>query len=208
MKRLAFECSGVDRPGFGRYRCRRPTFPMDRALPTPSISRSTPIAGPAPISVAISAMPGARSTTIRPSRRASRAASRPATIGSPVRGCSASKATSKLTGAEDTFAPWKFSNPWFGTRARPRRLCLQQHPVLWYRRPGVRRIARRDIRPVGIPYHRGLDRGVGAEFGLAQNWSAKIEYLYVDLADSHFTITGMSNGYRFGLVRAGVNYHF
>ncbi len=26
-----------------------------------------------------------------------------------------------LSGAEDTFAPWQFSNPWFGTRARPRR---------------------------------------------------------------------------------------
>jgi outer membrane immunogenic protein len=50
--------------------------------------------------------------------------------------------------------------------------------------------------------------GAGAEFGLAQNWSAKIEYLYVDLANEHFTITGVSNGYRFGLVRAGVNYRF
>jgi outer membrane immunogenic protein len=54
----------------------------------------------------------------------------------------------------------------------------------------------------------GWTVGVGAEFGLAQNWSAKIEYLYVDLANSNFTITGASNGYRFGLVRAGVNYHF
>ena len=54
----------------------------------------------------------------------------------------------------------------------------------------------------------GWTAGVGAEVGLAPNWSAKIEYLYVDLADSHFTITGVSNGYRFGLVRAGVNYHF
>src|SRR5664280_2228786 len=49
----------------------------------------------------------------------------------------------------------------------------------------------------------GWTAGVGTEFGLAQNWSAKIEYLYVDLADSHFTVTGVSNGYRFGLVRAG-----
>ena len=50
--------------------------------------------------------------------------------------------------------------------------------------------------------------GVGAEFGFAPNWSAKIEYLYVDLSDARFSITGMSNGYQFGLVRAGVNYHF
>jgi len=40
------------------------------------------------------------------------------------------------------------------------------------------------------------------------NWTAKTEYLYVDLSSSQFVITGMSNGYRFGTVRAGVNYHF
>jgi outer membrane immunogenic protein len=50
--------------------------------------------------------------------------------------------------------------------------------------------------------------GLGAEVGLAQNWSAKVEYLYVDLNDSNFTITGAQNGYHFGLLRAGVNYHF
>ena len=50
--------------------------------------------------------------------------------------------------------------------------------------------------------------GAGAEMGFAPNWSAKIEYLYVDLANSNFVITGASNGYRFGLIRAGVNYHF
>ena len=54
----------------------------------------------------------------------------------------------------------------------------------------------------------GWTAGVGVEVGLTQNWSAKIEYLYVDLADSNFAITGLPNGYRFGTVRAGVNYHF
>ncbi len=39
----------------------------------------------------------------------------------------------QATAAEDTFAPWKFSNPWFGT----------------VRGRGI----------VGIPHHRGLDRG-------------------------------------------------
>jgi outer membrane immunogenic protein len=50
--------------------------------------------------------------------------------------------------------------------------------------------------------------GLGAEVGLARNWSAKVEYLYVDLNDSNFVITGNQNGYHFGLLRAGVNYHF
>jgi outer membrane immunogenic protein len=54
----------------------------------------------------------------------------------------------------------------------------------------------------------GWTAGVGAEMGFAPNWSAKVEYLYVDLANSNFVITGASNGYRFGLIRAGVNYHF
>jgi opacity protein-like surface antigen len=58
------------------------------------------------------------------------------------------------------------------------------------------------------PTSAGWTAGVGAEFGFAPSWSAKVEYLYVDLANSNFTITGLSNGYRFGLVRAGVNYHF
>ena len=59
----------------------------------------------------------------------------------------------------------------------------------------------------------GWTVGVGTEFALApmgfgSNWTAKIEYLYVDLASNPFSITGMSNGYRFGEIRAGVNYHF
>jgi outer membrane immunogenic protein len=54
----------------------------------------------------------------------------------------------------------------------------------------------------------GWTTGVGAEFGFAPSWSAKIEYLYIDLANSSFTITGAPNGYRFGVVRAGVNYRF
>jgi outer membrane immunogenic protein len=45
-------------------------------------------------------------------------------------------------------------------------------------------------------------------FGLARNWTAKVEYLYVDLTENSFSVTGASNGYRFGVIRAGVNYHF
>jgi outer membrane immunogenic protein len=54
----------------------------------------------------------------------------------------------------------------------------------------------------------GWTAGVGAEFGFAPGWSAKVEYLYVDLANTNFTITGVPNGYRFGTLRAGINYHF
>ena len=62
----------------------------------------------------------------------------------------------EATGATDTFAPWKFSNPWFGTLRGRAGYALSN--ILFY--------------------------GTG---GLA---------------------SGASNGYRFGLVRAGINYHF
>ena len=54
----------------------------------------------------------------------------------------------------------------------------------------------------------GWTAGVGAEVGFAPNWSAKLEYLYIDLSTSQFAITGVSNGYSASVVRAGVNYHF
>ena len=54
----------------------------------------------------------------------------------------------------------------------------------------------------------GWTLGAGAEFGLAARWSAKIEYLFVDLSESSFAITSASNGFHSSVVRAGVNYHF
>lgn len=114
----------------------------------------------------------------------------------------------EATGADDTFAPWKFSNPWFGTVRG--RAGYAFNNILFY---GTAGLAFGELRgeTFGLAEshtNAGWTAGVGAEFGLTQNWSAKVEYLYVDLANSPFTITGVSNGYRFGTVRAGVNYHF
>ena len=115
----------------------------------------------------------------------------------------------QATGASDTFAPWKFSNPWFGTVRG--RAGYAFNNVLFY---GTAGLAFGELKgeTFGLSEthtNAGWTAGVGAEFGLAPNWSAKIEYLYVDLADSNFVVTGgASNGYRFGTVRAGVNYHF
>jgi outer membrane immunogenic protein len=114
----------------------------------------------------------------------------------------------QLNGADDTFAPWKFSNPWFGTVRG--RVGYAVNNILFY---GTGGLAFGELRgeTFGLSESHttaGWTAGVGAEFGLAQNWTAKIEYLYVDLSDSRFSITGVSNGYQFGLVRAGVNYHF
>ena len=115
----------------------------------------------------------------------------------------------QASGAEQTFAPWKFSNPWFGTLRGRAGYALNN--VLFY---GTGGLAFGELRATTFGLSEsntnlGWTLGVGAEMGFAPNWSAKIEYLYVDLADSNFTtITGVSNGSRFGLVRGGVNYHF
>ena len=113
------------------------------------------------------------------------------------------------TTADDRFAPWKFSNPWFGTMRG--RAGYAVNNVLFYATGGL---AFGELRgeTFGITEshtNAGFTVGAGAEMGFAPNWSAKIEYLYVDLANSNFTITGgASNGYNFSLVRAGINYHF
>ena len=114
----------------------------------------------------------------------------------------------QATGAEETFAPWKFSNPWFGT-VRGRAGYALNNVLLF----GTGGLAFGELRATTFGLseshtNAGWTLGVGAEIGFAPNWSAKVEYLYVDLANSNFVITGASNGYRFGLIRAGVNYRF
>lgn len=114
----------------------------------------------------------------------------------------------QASAADDTFAPWKFSNPWFGTVRG--RLGYAFNNVLVY---GTGGLAFGELRAetFGLSEshtNAGWTLGVGAEFGIYQNWTAKVEYLYVDLSSSNFSITGAPNSYQFGLVRAGVNYHF
>jgi outer membrane immunogenic protein len=115
----------------------------------------------------------------------------------------------QASGADNTFAPWKFSNPWFGTVRG--RAGYAVNNILFYGTAGLAFGELRGMTFGGMSEshtNAGWTGGVGAEFGVARNWSAKIEYLYVDLSDSQFVVTGAQNGYRFGLVRAGVNYHF
>ncbi len=59
----------------------------------------------------------------------------------------------------------------------------------------------------------GWTVGAGLEWGFTDHWSAKIEYLYVDLGDGNlragstnfnFQPTGLTDN----IVRAGVNYRF
>ncbi|MCJ9701910.1 MULTISPECIES: outer membrane protein [unclassified Bradyrhizobium] len=114
----------------------------------------------------------------------------------------------QAAGADDTFAPWKFSNPWFGTLRG--RAGYAFNNVLFY---GTAGLAFGELRAQTFGWTEshttaGWTIGAGAEVGLAPNWSAKLEYLYIDLSTSQFAITGVSNGYSASVVRAGVNYRF
>ncbi len=112
------------------------------------------------------------------------------------------------TGADDRFASYKFSNPWFGT-ARGR-VGYAFNNVLVYATGGLA-YGSLQAELNGLQQSQtsvGWTLGVGAEVGIYQNWTAKIEYLYVDLANNNYMLTGASNGLDFGTVRVGVNYHF
>lgn len=114
----------------------------------------------------------------------------------------------QLTGADDTFAPYKFSNPWFGTvRARA---GYAMNNILFY---GTLGLAYGEIKGTffGLDEsktHVGWAGGLGMEVGMTPNWSAKVEYLYMDLSDRAYSITGVNNGLGANMLRFGVNYHF
>lgn len=113
----------------------------------------------------------------------------------------------QASGADDTFAAWKFSNPWFGT-ARGR-VGYALNNILLYATGGLA-FGSLKGETLGLSESHtslGWTIGLGAEVALSQNWSAKAEYLYVDLSNSTF-LTGLQHGYEFGMLRVGVNYHF
>jgi outer membrane immunogenic protein len=114
----------------------------------------------------------------------------------------------QLSGSEDTFAPWKFSNPWFGTVRG--RAGVAMNNILFYATGGL---AYGNLRGEisGLSENRtglGWTAGLGIEVGLTPNWSAKVEYLYVDLTDRHYSVTNTDNGLESSLLRFGVNYRF
>src|SRR6266704_5004564 len=114
----------------------------------------------------------------------------------------------QATGADDTFAPWKFSNPWFGT-VRGRAGYALNNVLLF----GTGGIAYGGVHTEGFGLTEdkaltGWTAGGGVEVGLARNWSARIEYLFVSLNDRHFVVTGTTNGLDSSLFRLGVDFRF
>lgn len=114
----------------------------------------------------------------------------------------------QISGADDTFAPYKFSNPWFGTlRARA---GMAMNNILFY---GTVGLAYGGVKGetgglAESKTHVGWALGLGAEVGFTPNWSAKLEYLYTDLSSRAYSITGTDNGLSSSVLRVGVNYHF
>ncbi|MBI5130033.1 MAG: porin family protein [Rhodopseudomonas palustris] len=110
--------------------------------------------------------------------------------------------------ADDTFAPYKFSNPWFGT-ARGR-VGYAMNDVLLYATGGLAfgQLKGQNLLSTESHTSAGWTVGAGAEFAFAPKLSAKVEYLYGSLSTNNFIITGAPNGYNFGVIRAGINYHF
>jgi outer membrane immunogenic protein len=115
----------------------------------------------------------------------------------------------QLSGASDTFAPWKFSNPWFGTLRGRAGWAVSN--ILIYGTAGVA-FGELQAQTIGLLSEShtnvGWAAGAGVEAGIAANWSAKVEYLFIDLASNSYALTGTSNGLSASLFRLGVNYHF
>lgn len=116
----------------------------------------------------------------------------------------------QVSDADDTFASWKFSNPWFGTlRARA---GIAMNNVMFYGTIGLAygtlkmQNALTDVSESHTSA--GWAGGLGMEVGLTGNWTARAEYLYVDLGGSSFVLDGNNHAIQSNILRFGVNYRF
>lgn len=114
----------------------------------------------------------------------------------------------QASAADDTFAPYKFSNPWFGTLRGRAGFAINN--VLLFATAGL---AYGDLKAElgNLEESKtlvGWTGGVGMEVGFTPSWSAKVEYLYMDLGSRTYTITGVDNGLHASFLRLGLNYHF
>jgi outer membrane immunogenic protein len=114
-----------------------------------------------------------------------------------------------LSAATDTFAPWKFSNPWFGTVRARAGIAIDNILIF-----GSAGLAYGELTgstsggPSESHTSLGWTAGLGAEVSFTQHWSAKAEWLYLNLADRQFAVTAANNGLAANLVRLGLNYRF
>jgi outer membrane immunogenic protein len=114
-----------------------------------------------------------------------------------------------ISGARNTSAPFQFSNSWYGTLRG--RAGIAFNNLLVY---GTAGLAYGNLTGQSFGFlsesktSAGFVGGLGVEYGFASHWSAKAEWLYLDLADRTYAATGTNNGLAANLVRLGLNYHF
>jgi len=114
-----------------------------------------------------------------------------------------------FTAGDDMFAPWQFSNPWFGTAGG--RAGVAVNGAMPFGPAGFT-CGELTASTFGNPSESrsGLDfpAGPGGELSFAQHWSAKVERLYFELDDRHVSVTTANNSLAANLVRLGLNYRF
>jgi outer membrane immunogenic protein len=111
----------------------------------------------------------------------------------------------EASAADDTFAPWQFSNPWFGTLRG--RAGYAMNNILFYATAGLA-YGNLTANLVGLEESKtlvGWTGGLGMEVGFTPNWAAKVEYLYMDLGSRFYSVTGVDNGLQSSYLRLGVN---
>jgi outer membrane immunogenic protein len=114
-----------------------------------------------------------------------------------------------FSAANDTFAPWFFSNPWFATLRGS--AGIGNNNVLLFGTAGLAYGEITGTTPGNFSENHSSVRWVAGrrvEMSFAQLWSAKAEWLYLDLDDRYFSVTAANNGLAANLVRLGLNYHF
>jgi outer membrane immunogenic protein len=114
----------------------------------------------------------------------------------------------QLSEANNTFASYQFSNPWFGTLRGRAGIAFSN--VLLFATAGLA-YGEGKLNFAGLSETHtdlGWSAGAGIEVGFTPSWSAKAEYIYYDLGNQTYLLTGINNGFTSGVVRLGVNYHF
>lgn len=116
----------------------------------------------------------------------------------------------QISAADDVIAPWKFHNPWFGTLRGRGGVAFSN--VLVY---GTLGLAYGGVKAestiTGVTEsrtHIGWAAGIGMEVALGGAWTARAEYLYIDLSDRAYSLTGTTNDVDSSFLRLGVNYRF
>jgi outer membrane immunogenic protein len=115
----------------------------------------------------------------------------------------------QISDADDTVGSIKFTNSWFGTlRGRG---GFAANNVLIYGTAGMAYGGLRGEVIGGITESKtlgGWTAGVGMEIGLTPAWTARAEFLYIDLAGRGYAVTGVNNGLESSILRFGANYRF